>query len=54
MERLLESGKVKAIGVSNFLEHHLEPLVEEAVVPPMVNQAVFATVHPRLSPQPQP
>jgi len=45
MESLYASGKVKAIGVSNFLQHHLEDLLESAEVVPMVNQMEF---HPRL------
>lgn len=38
MERLYKEGQVKAIGVSNFLPHHLEALMEEAEIIPMVNQ----------------
>ena len=38
MERLYKEGQVKAIGVSNFLPRHLEALMEEADVIPMVNQ----------------
>lgn len=38
MERLYKEGQVKAIGVSNFLPHHLEALMEEADIMPMVNQ----------------
>lgn len=38
METMLESGKARAIGVSNFMPHHLEALLETAVVKPMVNQ----------------
>lgn len=37
---LYKSGKVRAIGVSNFLPHHLEPLVKTEV-PPMINQIEF-------------
>lgn len=40
-EELYNSGKIKAIGVSNFLQHHLESLMEEAEVAPMVNQIEF-------------
>ncbi|UCF95850.1 MAG: aldo/keto reductase [Spirochaetaceae bacterium] len=32
---------LRAIGVSNFLEHHLETLLEKAAVPPAVNQIEF-------------
>jgi methylglyoxal/glyoxal reductase len=38
METLLEDGRCKAIGVSNFTEAHLEQLVANANVPPAVNQ----------------
>lgn len=38
MERLYREGRVKAIGVSNFLPHHLEALMEHADIMPMVNQ----------------
>lgn len=38
LERLYDSGRVRAIGVSNFLERHLEPLVEACSVRPMVRQ----------------
>jgi diketogulonate reductase-like aldo/keto reductase len=38
MEELLRSGKTRAIGVCNHLEHHLETLFEIADVPPAVNQ----------------
>lgn len=38
MEELYRQGKVRAIGVSNFLPHHLEALMETADVPPMVDQ----------------
>ncbi|MBC7958349.1 MAG: aldo/keto reductase [Vallitaleaceae bacterium] len=38
MEELYEAGKIKAIGISNFLPHHIEALLETASVVPMVNQ----------------
>jgi len=38
MEELYESGKVKAIGVSNFTIPLLEDLLKEAKIKPMVNQ----------------
>jgi len=41
LERLHESGLVRAIGVSNFLPHHLEPLLASANVAPMVDQLEF-------------
>ena len=41
LEELYKQGKIKAIGVSNFLPHHLEPLLETAKIKPMVNQIEF-------------
>lgn len=38
MEEALEAGQVRAIGVSNFLEHHLDSLLETATIKPAVNQ----------------
>lgn len=38
LEHLYETGRVRAIGVSNFLVHHLVPLLARAKVMPMVNQ----------------
>ncbi len=38
MEELYKEGKVRAIGVSNFLPHHLENLLETAEIIPAVNQ----------------
>ena len=38
MEEIYASGKVKAIGVSNFQVHHLEDLMKIASVRPAVNQ----------------
>jgi diketogulonate reductase-like aldo/keto reductase len=40
-EKLYKDGLVKAIGVSNFLEHHLRMLLDEAEVVPAVNQIEF-------------
>lgn len=48
MEELYEQGKVKAIGVCNFKQHHLETLMSETHVVPMVNQI---EVHPYLNQQ---
>jgi methylglyoxal/glyoxal reductase len=45
MEKLLGDGKVRAIGVSNFMAHHLEDLMKNSTVPPTVNQVEF---HPFL------
>lgn len=41
LEELYAEGKVKAIGLSNFLPHHIEELMETAKVKPMVNQIEF-------------
>ena len=38
MEYLYKSGKVKAIGVSNFLPHHLRVIESIQEIKPMVNQ----------------
>jgi diketogulonate reductase-like aldo/keto reductase len=43
-EELYNAGKVKAIGVSNFLDTHLEALLDTATIAPMVNQI---ELHPR-------
>ena len=41
MEELYSEGKMKGIGVSNFLPHHLENLMEHGAVKPVVNQIEF-------------
>ena len=38
MEELYEEGKVKAIGLSNFLPHHIDAVCETANIEPMVDQ----------------
>lgn len=38
LEQLLAQGKVRAIGVSNFMPHHLSELLEQIDVVPAVNQ----------------
>ena len=38
LEELYTEGRVKSIGVSNFLPHHIEELKKSAKVLPMVNQ----------------
>lgn len=45
LEYLYAQKKIKAIGVSNFLKHHLEDLVKYCEIVPMVNQMEF---HPYL------
>lgn len=49
MEILYKEGLVKAIGVCNFHEHHLEKLLEIAEVIPVINQV---ELHPLLSQKP--
>lgn len=46
LETLCTTGRVKAIGVSNFQIHHLEELMKDAEIKPMVNQVEY---HPRLT-----
>lgn len=45
LEELYRQKRVRAIGVSNFLQHHLEDLLKDASIVPMVNQMEF---HPYL------
>lgn len=45
MEQLYHNGKIRAIGVSNFLIHHLENLIAATDVVPAINQYEF---HPYL------
>jgi 2,5-diketo-D-gluconate reductase A len=45
MEKMYESGRVRAIGVSNFQPHHLNRLRDETTVTPAVNQV---EIHPYL------
>lgn len=44
MEELYNDGKVRAIGVCNFMKHHLEQLLSFAIIAPMVNQV---ELHPQ-------
>ncbi|MFJ8982364.1 aldo/keto reductase [Streptomyces sp. NBC_00111] len=46
LEEIYRSGRVKAIGVSNFQPHHLRRLLDSSVVVPAVNQI---EVHPYLT-----
>lgn len=41
MEKLYRDGRVRAIGVSNFQIHHLEDLMADAAIKPMINQVEF-------------
>jgi diketogulonate reductase-like aldo/keto reductase len=45
LETIYLQGRVRAIGVSNFLKHHLVDLMNSAEIMPMVNQMEF---HPYL------
>ncbi len=45
LETIYMQGRVRAIGVSNFLKHHLVDLMNSAEIMPMVNQMEF---HPYL------
>ncbi|KAL4996144.1 NADP-dependent oxidoreductase domain-containing protein [Aspergillus recurvatus] len=45
MEKVKEAGKTRAIGVSNFLERHLETISQTAKIPPAINQIEY---HPYL------
>ena len=38
LEQLLADGRVRAIGVSNFMPRHLDALLKEATVVPAINQ----------------
>lgn len=49
MEEIYESGKAKAIGVSNFHKHHLEDLMADAKVKPVLDQI---ELHPTLTQEP--
>ena len=41
LEKLYKEGKVRAIGVSNFLPHHLDNLFENCEIKPMVDQIEY-------------
>lgn len=49
LEKLYKDGFVRAIGVSNFQIHHLEDILADCEIKPMVNQVEF---HPRLTQKP--
>jgi diketogulonate reductase-like aldo/keto reductase len=46
LEKLYKDGRIRAIGVSNFQIHHLEDLLTDAEIAPMVNQVEY---HPHLT-----
>lgn len=45
-EALYQSGKVRAIGVSNFRPHHVDNILENCSIAPMVDQVEF---HPGMA-----
>ncbi len=45
LEKLYKEERIRAIGTSNFMQHHLEDLLKDADIVPMVNQMEF---HPYL------
>ena len=47
LEKLYRDGSVRAIGVSNFLPHHLVPLLARAEITPMVNSLEFHPGYPQ-------
>lgn len=46
MEELYEAGKIKGLGLSNFLPHHLDNILENCKVMPLVDQL---EIHPGYS-----
>jgi methylglyoxal/glyoxal reductase len=46
LEKLYKDGRVRAIGVSNFHVHHLEDLLANSEIKPVIDQV---ELHPRLS-----
>ena len=40
-ETLHKEGRIRAIGLSNFMPHHLQPILDKAVVMPAVNQIEY-------------
>ncbi len=49
LEDLYEERLVRVIGVSNFLPHHLVPLLARARIKPMVNQLEVHPGHPQFA-----
>ena len=50
MEKVKKSGKARSIGVSNYLQSHLETTLETAIIPPSINQVEYNPYlqHPNL------
>ncbi|MZF00537.1 aldo/keto reductase, partial [Bacillus anthracis] len=46
LETLYKEKRVRAIGVSNFQVHHLQDVMKDAEIKPMINQVEY---HPRLT-----
>lgn len=46
LEKLYKDGRVRAIGVSNFKVHHLQDILNNCEIKPMVNQVEY---HPRFN-----
>ncbi|SDM77834.1 aldo/keto reductase [Sediminibacillus halophilus] len=46
LEKVYRDGQARAIGVSNFLTHHLDDLLRDAEIKPMINQIEH---HPKLA-----
>lgn len=38
LQEFYEDGRARSIGLSNFLEHHIQPILDQCDVKPMVNQ----------------
>ncbi len=41
LERLYKDGRVRSIGLSNFLSQHIAPILDSCEIPPMVDQIEF-------------
>lgn len=41
MEEAYKAGKIRALGLSNFWPHHIDNILEEAEIMPLVNQIKF-------------
>lgn len=46
LEKLYKDGFIRAIGVSNFLQHHLQDVLDDAEIRPSINQIEY---HPYLT-----
>lgn len=46
MEEMVKEGKIRSLGVSNFNRHHLEDLLKNSTIRPVINQI---EVHPLMS-----